>query len=54
MVVPVSAISLCIFYVDERVRKEGFDVEMLMNRATTPPVSTGIEALPSPFTSELT
>jgi len=55
MVVPVSAIALCLFYVDERVRKEGFDVEMLMNRAIGPPVETlNPDLLPSPFTSELT
>jgi hypothetical protein len=57
MVTPVSAIALCLFYIDERVRKEGFDLEVLMARAggapappSTPPPSTD---LPSPFTSEL-
>jgi hypothetical protein len=53
LVAPVGAIALCLFYVDERVRKEGFDVEMLMNRSMAPPAATGIGALPSPFTSEL-
>ncbi len=52
MVVPVAAIALCLFYIDERVRKEGFDVEILMLRgAPAPPVTQ--ESLPSPFTSEL-
>jgi hypothetical protein len=52
MVVPVAAIALCLFYIDERVRKEGFDVEILMLRgAPAPPVTP--ESLPSPFTSEL-
>jgi hypothetical protein len=54
MVVPVAAIALCLFYIDERVRKEGFDVEILMLRgapAPAPPPTP--EAIPSPFSSEL-
>jgi len=54
LVAPVGAIALCLFYVDERVRKEGFDVETLMNRSMSPPAAMGVDALPSPFTSELT
>jgi len=50
VVLPVMSISLCLLYVDERVRKEGFDVEVLMMKSGTPPP---IDALPSPFTSEL-
>jgi hypothetical protein len=30
---PVGAIALCLFYFDERVRREGFDIEFLMQRA---------------------
>jgi hypothetical protein len=30
---PVGAIALCLFYIDERVRKEGFDIETLMDRS---------------------
>ena len=30
---PVAAIALCLFYFDERVRHEGFDIEFLMQRA---------------------
>lgn len=33
LVLPVGAIALCLFYFDERVRHEGFDVEVLMQRA---------------------
>jgi len=52
MVVPVAAIALCLFYIDERVRKEGFDLEVLMSRAT-PSEPSGPDELPSPFNSEL-
>lgn len=33
LVVPVGAIAICLFYFDERVRHEGFDIEFLMQRA---------------------
>jgi hypothetical protein len=32
LVGPVGAIALCLFYFDERVRHEGFDIEFLMQR----------------------
>jgi hypothetical protein len=35
LVGPVGAIGLCLFYIDQRVRKEGFDIEVLMERAGT-------------------
>lgn len=31
LIIPVGAISFCLFYIDERVRREGFDVEALMD-----------------------
>ncbi len=31
---PVAAIALCLFYIDERVRREAFDIEFLMNRTS--------------------
>ena len=38
---PIGAIGLCLFYFDQRVRNEGFDIEALMERslgiATEPP-----------------
>jgi hypothetical protein len=30
---PIAAIGLCLFYFDERVRREGFDIEMLLQGA---------------------
>ena len=30
---PVGAIAFCLFYIDERVRKEGFDIETMMDRS---------------------
>jgi hypothetical protein len=32
---PVAAIALCVFYIDERVRREAFDIEFLMNETAT-------------------
>jgi hypothetical protein len=29
---PVASIALCLFYIDERVRREAFDIEFLMNK----------------------
>lgn len=55
LVVPVAAIGLCLFYFDERVRHEGFDIEFLMQRAggaPTPPAEASetpaVEESPSP------
>lgn len=48
LVGPVGAIALCLFYFDERVRHEGFDIEFLMQRAgggSLPPAAT--EAIPA-------
>jgi hypothetical protein len=38
---PIAAIGLCLFYFDERVRREGFDIEMLLHGASfsSPPAS---------------
>ena len=33
LVTPVGAIAFCLLYLDERVRREGFDVEMSLERA---------------------
>jgi len=48
LVGPVAAIGLCLFYFDERVRHEGFDIEFLMLRAGGPPPNPAAEASPSP------
>jgi hypothetical protein len=45
---PVGAIALCLFYFDERVRHEGFDIEFLMQRAAGPPPSPAVEGTTSP------
>jgi hypothetical protein len=42
---PVAAIGLCLFYFDERVRREGFDIEMLLRSASiTPPPAEPLAA----------
>ena len=48
LVGPVAAIALCLFYFDERVRHEGFDIEFLMLRAGPPPPNPVAEATTSP------
>jgi hypothetical protein len=48
LVGPIAAIGLCLFYFDERVRHEGFDIEFLMLRAGGPPATPPAEANPSP------
>ncbi|HTW50163.1 MAG TPA: hypothetical protein VMD92_19560 [Acidobacteriaceae bacterium] len=45
---PVGAIGLCLFYFDERVRHEGFDIEFLMQRAGGPPPNPAVEGSTSP------
>lgn len=41
---PVGAIGLCLFYFDERVRREGFDIEWMM-RKVAPSEMSGAEPL---------
>jgi hypothetical protein len=47
---PVAAIALCLFYFDERVRREGFDIEFLMLRSNgvNPAPATEGPASPEP------
>jgi hypothetical protein len=45
---PIAAIGLCLFYFDERVRREGFDIEMLLRGASIPTELTA--SLPEPVT----
>lgn len=45
---PVAAIALCLFYIDERVRKEAFDIEFLMDKT-----SAGAGAASGDATAEL-
>jgi hypothetical protein len=46
---PIAAIGLCLFYFDERVRREGFDIEVLLKDASisSPPPAPVIAAGPS-------
>jgi hypothetical protein len=48
LVGPVAAIALCLFYFDERVRHEGFDIEFLMLRARGAPANPVAEGTTSP------
>ena len=45
---PVASIALCLFYIDERVRREAFDIEFLMNKT-----SAGTDATAGDATAEL-
>jgi len=49
LVGPIAAIGLCLFYFDERVRREGFDIEMLLKDASisSPPPAPVIAAGPT-------
>jgi hypothetical protein len=45
LVGPIGAIGLCLFYFDQRVRKEAFDIEFLMDR-TAPPTDAPLNTEP--------
>lgn len=45
---PVLAIALCLFYFDERVRHEGFDIEFLMQRTRETDPNSVVEGTTSP------
>ncbi len=47
LVQPVGAIAFVLFYIDQRVRKEGFDVEMLLSKVTGAPLA--VREMESPF-----
>ena len=49
LVGPIAAIGLCLFYFDERVRREGFDIEVLLRDASisSPPPAPVIADGPS-------
>jgi len=42
LVGPIGAIAVCLFYIDERVRREGFDIEWMMAKIAPP--QSAIEA----------
>ena len=49
LVGPIAAIGLCLFYFDERVRREGFDIEVLLRDVSnySPPPAPDITVGPS-------
>lgn len=54
---PVAAVGLCLFYIDQRIRKEGFDIEFLIEHAgpvnsVPPPPMPEIPALITELTAE--
>ena len=51
LVQPVGAIAFVLFYFDQRVRKEGFDVEMLLEKVTG--VAAPVREVESPFSAPL-
>jgi hypothetical protein len=48
LIAPIAAIALCLFYFDERVRHEGFDIEFLMLRSGSAPANPAGEGTTSP------
>jgi hypothetical protein len=51
LVGPIGAIAVCLFYIDERVRREGFDIEWMMTKIapvpSLPPADVATDATPS-------
>lgn len=45
LVGPLGAIAICLFYIDERVRREGFDIEWMMTKIAPTPI---VPAPPAP------
>lgn len=43
LISPVYAVGLCLFYFDERVRREGFDIEFLMRKSEEASATTATE-----------
>ncbi|GGG92348.1 hypothetical protein [Silvibacterium dinghuense] len=43
---PIGAIALCLLYIDERVRREGFDIEWMMGRIAPPAPGTIPQSAP--------
>ncbi len=48
LVGPIGAIALCLFYIDERVRREGFDIEWMMSRIAPAAAPDGPPAMVPP------
>jgi hypothetical protein len=52
LVGPIGAIAVCLFYIDERVRREGFDIEWMMSRIAPPSVAPSETAPAQPASPE--
>ena len=50
LIAPVSVIALVLFYYDQRVRNEGFDIELLMEQAGMTALPANPKAEPEPAT----
>jgi len=46
LVGPIGAIAVCLFYIDERVRREGFDIEWMMTKIAPAAPRAVIDAAP--------
>ena len=46
-VLPIYSIALTLFYYDQRIRKEGYDVEWLMEQAAVTPGAAPLEGISS-------
>lgn len=44
LVGPIASIALCLLYIDERVRREGYDIELLMQRSFSAPAAVATAA----------
>lgn len=42
LVLPVASIALTMFYIDERVRREGYDIELLLQRSAKPAAASQV------------
>ncbi len=52
LLAPISAIALVLFYFDQRIRKEGFDIEWMMQQAGLAPPLASTPLAPAPGVSE--
>jgi len=48
LVGPIGAIAVCLFYIDERVRREGFDIEWMMTKIAPVPLEPAPEVTALP------
>jgi hypothetical protein len=54
LVGPIAAIGLCLFYFDERVRRDGFDIEMLLRGSLNASPIAALETMQPSITDEPT